>query len=106
MPRPGFYSALIGVLKPVRLIVLFVVGCFTSLLLWLSLKRVRPHCPHYQGHSLSWWLHEVPQFVSPADSVESYQAKREASRKAIQAMGTNAIPCLLFWHQSPDHPKL
>jgi hypothetical protein len=98
-PRAGFYSALRWITTPAHLLPLLVAVLLTTLLL-LAIHVLRAE-PRYQGHSLKWWLQEVVHTSSSSDTYDTYVAKREASRKAIQAMGTNAIPHLVSWLQAP-----
>lgn len=58
----------------------------TGLVLILTVL-LRPREPSYQGKSLSSWLEQV-DYGQPAD-------RREAARRAIRAMGTNALPWIL-----------
>jgi len=82
-----------------------LIGILLTASLLLAIRVIGAE-PRYQSHSLSWWLHEVVQTSSPSDTYDTYATKREASRKAMQAMGTNAIPCLLAWLQAPKRSPL
>ena len=47
---------------------------------------VKPNEPSYAGHTLSYWLNAPASAEQPDEAV-----------RAIQAIGTNAIPTLLRW---------
>src|SRR5215831_13152084 len=71
-------------------------------LIFLTIIQGAPPQPRYHGHTLKWWLQDVAKAVPSSDSPETYAARREASRRAVRAMGTNAIPSLLAWLRLPD----
>ena len=50
---------------------------------WL-LTLAKPGEPYYQGHSLSHWLNEAA-------------SGSEEAQTAVRAIGTNAIPVLVYW---------
>jgi hypothetical protein len=60
--------------------------------------------PSYQGRSLSQWISVYSSgFAGRSPATE---AEKEAARKAIRMMGTNAIPTLLGWVQIQKAPPL
>ena len=103
-PRACLNALFIWTRRPSQLLPLLGGIVLAGLLLAIYVSRVEPR---YQGHSLSWWLQGVDMNrLAPDYTFQNYEARRAESQRAIQAMGTNAIPCLIRWLQSPDRSKL
>jgi hypothetical protein len=77
-------------------IIYFIVAVFTG---WLAISIA--HCPRepsYQGRTLSQWMVSYFDTFGPiTSSIELIDTQREASERAINAIGTNAIPTTLRW---------
>jgi HEAT repeat protein len=71
-------------------------------MLLLFLNPVSPGEPSYGGRTLSYWYSEYDEAHS-IGSVDSYR-RSIASKAAVRAMGTNAIPALLEWIQAEKRP--
>ncbi len=74
-------------MKKRALISVFVAG---ALILAMLLLR-GPADPVYNGHKLTSWLNEL----HPTYSGHYTQETRETAQKAIRAIGTNGVPCLI-----------
>ena len=73
-----------------RRIGMMTLVCAGALAIVLLLTPSRE--PVYQGHKLSWWIHQYNE----AGRVNNLQRRAEV-QSAIQQIGTNAVPTLLDW---------
>src|SRR5436190_1463475 len=69
-----------------------------------------PNEPTYHGRTLSAWLEDYSNPLMHVRSVREispafYTLKMEGARKAVLAIGTNAIPTLLKLTQATDSPQ-
>ncbi len=58
--------------------------------------------PRYGAEELSDWLRKAAPAASPQQTIKELDAIRNRTRQAVRAIGTNAIPWLLTWLQSPN----
>lgn len=92
------------------------IGAGLALLLALLVYLVWPTEPRYKGRSLSTWLDDYANPLArlysgdfnyegqdPQSAVgRAYAARFAASKEAVKAIGTNAIPILLKYVQAHD----
>ncbi len=71
---------------------------------WLIPFGSGPREPIYQGRNLSQWI-SIWYSGYSGSSPHATQDEAEASERAIRAMGTNCIPCLVAW-LSDDRPDI
>ena len=93
-------------MKRGRLALLILCGCvLVAGVVWVAWPRERE--PEYQGRKLSEWLQIYGEsfYSSPSDDVAL--AKDREVKKAVQHIGTNAVPWLLRWLvQSSGPPEV
>lgn len=71
----------------------------------VTIYSVAPREPVYQGKSLSWWIEQYHGSFSTLGPMSPRAIEDESkARTAIKAIGTNAIPTLLKWMQTPESP--
>lgn len=63
------------------------------------LLEFQPREPSYQGRQLSEWLR-----IARGEGADR-TVRPEAAKTAIQAIGTNAVPCLVSWIENSEIPR-
>src|SRR5574342_552978 len=76
-----------------RRILLLLALAAVAAAIFLFLPR-GPNEPVYEGKGLTQWIEEG--YVQASSPTQYSRASRENTRRALQAMGTNALPYLLY----------
>ncbi|MDB6122823.1 MAG: hypothetical protein JWQ71_1816, partial [Pedosphaera sp.] len=95
-------------MKRLRLILIIVALLVVG---WLVFRPARPKEPSYQGKRLTEWLEYLDQSSFGPRTYPSFSRRQSATteeyktaKRAIQSIGTNAIPTLLRIMADRDSP--